>query len=302
MPDWWEVTYGLDPTDSTGSDGADGDGDSDNWRNIVEYLLRTEPDNSSSDGLDRMPTGWSTMEIEAKWTMSQSTYNDLQTDFWDGSTYSATGTTYNIDWKWSGNQRRYWDFYYDNSSDVLSDDLHCLRKRRRLSSPYNDPADRDYQRVQYKSDPYRFGATWLRQEYEDGSLSDAEAADIVEGDSTTWDTNPESYNTVDAVLSDHPSFDESTLDDFLEIDDYRYKIDFEISNVDYYTMSLDHVTSTYSGESPEVYYELEVEIIPMPHTAAHVEELFRILAELETDYTLTISTTSKGGLTVPESF
>ena len=77
MPDWWEVTYGLDPTVSTGSDGADGDGDSDNWRNIVEYLLRTEPDNGSSDGVDRMPTGWTTMEIEPKWIISQSTFNSI---------------------------------------------------------------------------------------------------------------------------------------------------------------------------------------------------------------------------------
>ncbi|MDH4239123.1 MAG: hypothetical protein OEW48_06140 [Phycisphaerae bacterium] len=147
-----------------------------------------------------------------------------------------------------------------------------------------------------------FGATWLRQEYEDDNLSDAAAADIVEGDSTTWDTNPQSCNTVDAALSDHPSFDESTLDYFLEIDDYRYKIDFEIGGGDQYTMSLDYVTSTYSGESPEQFYELEMEIIPMPHTAAQVEELFRILVELEADYTLSISTTSKGGIEVPESF
>jgi hypothetical protein len=209
-----------------------------------------------------------------------------------------------MDWKWDGqnNEKKYWDFYYDNSSDVISGDLHCLRKRRRLATPYNDPADRDYQRVQYKSTPYRFGATWLRQESEDDGVSDAAAANIVEGDSTTWDADPQPYDTIVAVLSDHPSFDESTLDDFLEVVDYRNKIDFEIGNFDHYTMSLDNVTATYSGESQEQFYELELEIIPMHHTAAQVEELFRILIELEADYNLTPSTTSKGGMEVPESF
>jgi parallel beta-helix repeat protein/predicted outer membrane repeat protein len=302
MPDWWENKYGLNPTIITGSDGADGDCDSDGWRNIVEYLLRTEPNNSSSDGEDRLPTGWTTMEIEAKWTISEETFNTIQSDFYDGSIYTINGISYDIDWKWEGLQKLYWDFYYDNSADELSDGLHCLRKRRRFSSPYNDPDDRDYQRVQYKSDPYRYGAVWMRQEYKDDELSDHEAADIVEGDSTTWEVNPESYSTVDAVLIEHPTFDESTLASFLEVIDYRYKIDFEIDNVDFFTMSLDDVTSTYSDGSPQKFYELELEIIPEPYTTAYVEELFRIVADLGANYTLTISTTSKGGLKVPESF
>jgi len=302
MPDWWEVTYGLDANSATGADGTDGDCDTDGWRNIVEYLLRTEPNNSSSDGEDRLPMGWTTMEIEAKWIISASTFNSLQSDFSDGSTYTVNGTSYEMSWKWGGDQKLYWDLYYDNSGDVLSNGLHCLRKRRRLSSPYHDPTDRDFQRVQYKSDPYRFGAVWMRQEYRDDDLSDANAANIVEGDSTTWDVNPEFYNTVDAVLADHPGFDESTLDDFLQIVDYRYKIDFKKSNVDYFTMSLDNATSTYSGGSPEQFYELELELIPMPHTVSQVDELFRILADLEADYTLIPSTSSKGGLEVPESF
>ena len=97
-------------------------------------------------------------------------------------------------------------------------------------------------------------------------------------------------------------FGHSTLDDFLEIVDFRYKADFKIGGVVYYTMSLDDVTSISSGEDPKNYYELELEIIPMPHTNANVEELFRIITDLEADYTLIISTTSKGGLEVPESF
>ena len=146
----------------------------------------------------------------------------------------------------------------------------------------------------------------MRQECEDDPfnniLPDDEVQDIVGGDPDTWENNPLSYLTVNAVKSDHPGFDESTLDDFMEVVDYRNKIDFEINNYDHYTMSLDNVTSTRSGEDPEQFYELELEIITMPHTAAQVEELFRILVELEADYSLTPSTTSKGGMEVPESF
>lgn len=200
----------------------------------------------------------------------------------------------------------YWDLYYDNATDDISDDLHCLRHRRRYDPPYRDPDDRDRQKVQYKSDPFRFGGVWLRQECEDDPfnniLPDDEVQDIVGGDPDTWENNPLSYLTVNAVKSDHPGFDESTLDDFLEVVDYRYKIDFEINGDEKYTMSLDDVTSTYSGESPVEFYEAELEIIPMPHNAAQVEELFRILVELEADYSLTPSTTSKGGMEVPESF
>ena len=48
MPDGWEVTYQLDPLDSTGIDGADGDLDNDGYVNLTEYLHGTNPNDDQS--------------------------------------------------------------------------------------------------------------------------------------------------------------------------------------------------------------------------------------------------------------
>jgi hypothetical protein len=48
LPDLWEVVYGLDPTDSTGADGRDGDFDGDGWTNSEEYVGGYDPSSSTS--------------------------------------------------------------------------------------------------------------------------------------------------------------------------------------------------------------------------------------------------------------
>jgi hypothetical protein len=48
LPDGWEVAYGLDPTDSTGDDGRDGDFDGDGWTNYQEYLNGYDPSSDTS--------------------------------------------------------------------------------------------------------------------------------------------------------------------------------------------------------------------------------------------------------------
>ncbi len=50
MSDGWENGHGLDPQDSTGDDGADGDPDNDGLSNIDEYLNGTNPNLPDSDG------------------------------------------------------------------------------------------------------------------------------------------------------------------------------------------------------------------------------------------------------------
>lgn len=50
MPDWWEVAYGLDPTDPTGNNGAYGDPDKDELDNIYEYLAGSDPRLVDTDG------------------------------------------------------------------------------------------------------------------------------------------------------------------------------------------------------------------------------------------------------------
>ncbi len=43
LPDWWEIYYGLDPFDPNGSNGRDGDPDSDGLSNYREYRGGTNP-------------------------------------------------------------------------------------------------------------------------------------------------------------------------------------------------------------------------------------------------------------------
>lgn len=60
MPDGWEVAYVLDPTSTSGNDGASGDPDADGLTNINEYnggSNSTDPHNADCDS-DGMKDGW----------------------------------------------------------------------------------------------------------------------------------------------------------------------------------------------------------------------------------------------------
>jgi len=48
LPDTWEQQYGLDPLDSTGVNGKDGDLDNDGWSNYEEYIGNTDPADDTS--------------------------------------------------------------------------------------------------------------------------------------------------------------------------------------------------------------------------------------------------------------
>jgi hypothetical protein len=48
LPDSWESQHQLDPLDSTGMNGADGDPDGDGATNLQEYLAGTDPQNGNS--------------------------------------------------------------------------------------------------------------------------------------------------------------------------------------------------------------------------------------------------------------
>ncbi|MEW5937957.1 MAG: PKD domain-containing protein, partial [Candidatus Thermoplasmatota archaeon] len=53
LPDWWEITYGLDYLDPTGDNGTAGDPDKDFLINLVEYYGDTHPkdDDTDNDGI-----------------------------------------------------------------------------------------------------------------------------------------------------------------------------------------------------------------------------------------------------------
>jgi hypothetical protein len=48
LPDTWEEDYGLDPLDSVGDNGRDGDLDNDGWTNYEEYIAGTNPADDTS--------------------------------------------------------------------------------------------------------------------------------------------------------------------------------------------------------------------------------------------------------------
>jgi len=57
LPDAWEIAHDLNPSEATGDDGADGDPDQDQLRNLDEWLRGLDPRNADSDA-DGMPDGW----------------------------------------------------------------------------------------------------------------------------------------------------------------------------------------------------------------------------------------------------
>jgi hypothetical protein len=50
LPDWWEVQYGLSPTDANGDNGPTGDPDKDGLTNAQEYAAHTNPKAADTDG------------------------------------------------------------------------------------------------------------------------------------------------------------------------------------------------------------------------------------------------------------
>ncbi len=52
LPNGWEIAHGLDPLDSSGVNGADGDPDGDGYSNMQEYLAGSDPQNPLSTPLN----------------------------------------------------------------------------------------------------------------------------------------------------------------------------------------------------------------------------------------------------------
>lgn len=57
LPDAWEITFGLNPLDATGNNGANGNPDNDGLTNAQERAAGTIPLNADTDS-DGLPDGW----------------------------------------------------------------------------------------------------------------------------------------------------------------------------------------------------------------------------------------------------
>ncbi len=259
-----------------------------------------------------LPAGWESMEIEAKWNATETQFNEFVTAFPHG------GTKYGFDLnvRWSGVPRMYEDRYFDNPTEDLFNALHMIRHRQR-SSTSSSVAITDsfgslgstnwnslnWQKVQYKSTPIRLAAVWFRTEQGDGKLSEAEVTATLAGNAP----HPP-YTSVDdpvaLLLSDHSGFDFSTLQEVLHVIQYRYRVEFldPITAQPRYELSLDKSVTTVSGESSLNSFSVELEVLrDTPLTEENVNHLFMLMQNIEEEFGIVPTTTSKGGVVVADS-
>lgn len=278
------------------------------------------------------PDGWESMEIEAKWETNDpsvpicnddgtpnpnATYNKIVQAFPNGGTYATPEHTYNLNVRWDGISRKFVDLYYDNAGNELSNNLHVLRHRTRYTSRplagNNCPETleqaswrKDWERVEYKSTPYLFIPVWFREEAgsecnvwdrQDEELCPPDwigsIPDILAG-------NVPSHGAIVRLLEDHPSFDFTTNEPFLEVTQYRYRVEFYESGVLIYEMSLDQVIERSLPNGDATFsVEVEIEIVKENKDIDDITELFILAAQIQDEFDLIPSTRSKGGVEVP---
>ncbi len=242
------------------------------------------------------------MEIEAKWISNSLTFDQIIYDFVDNSTFEG----YDVEVRWGGISRKYIDYYYDNSKSELFNNAHSLRLRTRYSSSnasnnnlntlVNATWNQNWQKVQYKSTPYRYGAVWMRKEAGGCKISDGEC-DCNDANSILAGTCYSQHPAIVTLLKDHSGFNFSTNAPILEVVDYRYRIKLKKNNIDYFEISLDRIVN-----GTDVTYEVELELTKGTCTLSELSELFRLVDILEanSNYSLLPSISSKGGIIIDE--
>ena len=210
--------------------------------------------------------------------------------------------------------------FWGGWAHTLAKSLHSIRHRTRSTSdpraPSNEFAelekanwDEDWQRIQYKSTPTRIGAVWFRAETGDCRISDSGGNNLCPDAHQNGYTaenvlkgNYPNHPAIATLRADHTGFDPKTLARSLKVLDYRYRIELQKSNLAVFEMSLDQVrTTTLADGMTKTTYEAELEIVKDNFDEEDVEELFRLVKELEKKYNSKPSTKTKGGIEVPEA-
>jgi len=250
--------------------------------------------------LELLPDGWQDMEIEAKWASNEQTYNTIVNAFPDGSTFDGI---YTVNVRWSGVSRKYVDYYYDDNNNTLMNNKHSIRWRRRyssnatnnnLSTLINANWQLNWEKVQYKSTPYRYGAIWFRNETGDCEL----ATECACHNYINILNQSCSHPSTDALDDEHSNYNYSSVGKISEVVDYRYRIELQYFGQPVYEISLDRIVDANNN----VEYEVELEIVKDNFTTADLSELFRLVELLQnnSNYSLTPSIESKGGIPLEE--
>ena len=258
-----------------------------------------------------LPQGWQGMEIESKWELTEDRFNTMIAEFPDG----ATRFGFEVNVRWSGVARRFVDIYYDTEQDELGKALHSIRHRTRsVSDPRAENNElktlhaatwrKQWERIQYKSTPCRIEAAWLRTESGDCKLWDEDGEDLCESTpikAVQVLSGSVPHDATDALKNDHPPLSLSKLVPFLEVVDYRYRV--ELRNAErqpIFEISLDRVlTKEMETGATVTSFEAELEIVG-DITKDTVKKLLDLSGEFEEGFDLANhrSQKSKGGVEV----
>lgn len=241
------------------------------------------------------------VEIESKWMMDESTYQNIISSFIDGSTKYG----YEVNVRWGGIPKKYVDVYYDNNSRILKNASHSIRHRQRYkassylpSNPTNAQLDAaswrlDWNRVQYKSTPSIISPVWFRDEVTTNVSNSAQAQAIVYGNNST-------STSYIRLVKDHPQFSFTTMKPRAYVYDYRYRIELKKNGVDLYEISLDRVKVRYLVDSTSntwktVYFtECELENLKINPTPSDITTMYYLSQQFENEFNLIPSASAKG--------
>ena len=266
------------------------------------------------------PPQFEQMEIETKWEVTAFQFEEIVRFLASAEEEQreVEGLTPNT--RWGGRCGKFIDLYYDADSQ-LANAGHSLRKRifRRLPQKSaksvrlisggltpreeldqevgEEQVEWNWVKLQYKSDAYRYGDVWFRQEIGSKKLKRKEVRNLInvlEGEtehpSTKW------------LRRDHGDdfFLKHRLKPCLEIVNYRHRVVLERGDSKLFEVSMDRLvhheiaSDGTVGEAGVETYEVEIEILNQPNEA-RVRELYDLTAALRERFKLVATKTSKAG-------
>jgi len=146
LPDRWEVENGLDPSDSTGDNGAYGDPDKDSLTNLEELQVGTNPTNFDTDG-DMLSDSW-----ELKYGLNPLVFNNVLTEDTDGDglflldeyryVTNPTNRDTDADGVWDGDEVPHSDGSNPNDGSDFGSSTNCVTMELTVGDPSTSNSER----------------------------------------------------------------------------------------------------------------------------------------------------------------